>query len=135
MILLRQDWFTQKQLYGLGGILCILNAWMYECCSDVDKGIVVYQDNIIMRIFNWSIVGIKPKCKKFMVGMFSKIDHIHSLNFVHILWNVLSVLYINMPLTSHTLWYINTYVYYGYLHMTYKITYNIWYIYVMVNNI
>ncbi|KAM3290482.1 hypothetical protein P3S67_018771 [Capsicum chacoense] len=68
----RQKDFAEKQLYRLGGVPFILNVWMYECCSEVDKRIVVRQSNIIPRIFNWSVVGVRPRYEKFMTGMFSK---------------------------------------------------------------
>ncbi|PHT59266.1 hypothetical protein CQW23_01629 [Capsicum baccatum] len=50
----------------------VLNVWMYECCSEVDSTIAERIDNVIHRIFNWKVVGIKVKYEKFMAGMFSK---------------------------------------------------------------
>ncbi|KAF3678929.1 hypothetical protein FXO38_03010 [Capsicum annuum] len=42
---LRQDFFIEKQLYRLGGMPHVLNVWMYECYSKVDKDIVCRIDN------------------------------------------------------------------------------------------
>ncbi|KAF3620374.1 hypothetical protein FXO38_32388 [Capsicum annuum] len=50
----------------------MLNVWMYECCSEVDSAIAERVKNVIPRIFNWKVVGIKVKYEKFMGGMFSK---------------------------------------------------------------
>ncbi|KAF3638635.1 hypothetical protein FXO38_23140 [Capsicum annuum] len=50
----------------------VLNVWMYECCSDVDSTIAELVGNVIPRIFNWKVVGIKVKYEKFMAGMFNK---------------------------------------------------------------
>ncbi|PHT99354.1 hypothetical protein BC332_31697 [Capsicum chinense] len=69
---LRKDFFIEKQLYRLGGMPHVLNVWMYEYCSEVDKDIACRIDNRIPRICNWFVVGTKPKFEKFMNGMFSK---------------------------------------------------------------
>ncbi|KAF3644498.1 hypothetical protein FXO38_20133 [Capsicum annuum] len=50
----------------------VLNVWVYECCSEVDSTIAERVGNVIPRIFNWKVVGIKVKYEKFMAGMFSK---------------------------------------------------------------
>ncbi|PHU08900.1 hypothetical protein BC332_20760 [Capsicum chinense] len=50
----------------------VLNVWMYECCSEVDGTIAERVGNVIPRIFNWKVVGIKVKYEKFMASMFSK---------------------------------------------------------------
>ncbi|KAF3654769.1 hypothetical protein FXO37_16306 [Capsicum annuum] len=50
----------------------VLNVWMYECCSEVDSTIDECVDNVILRIFNWKVVGINFKYEKFMAGVFSK---------------------------------------------------------------
>ncbi|PHT34116.1 hypothetical protein CQW23_25916 [Capsicum baccatum] len=50
----------------------VLNVWIYECCSEVDKSIACRIGNRIPRICNWFVVGTKPKFDKFMNGMFSK---------------------------------------------------------------
>ncbi|KAF3633456.1 hypothetical protein FXO38_25585 [Capsicum annuum] len=50
----------------------VLNVWMYEYCSEVDNTIAECVGNVIQRIFNWKVVGIKVKYEKFMGGMFSK---------------------------------------------------------------
>ncbi|KAF3640145.1 hypothetical protein FXO38_22277 [Capsicum annuum] len=68
----RQDFFVAKQLYSMGGMPHVLNVWMYECCSEVDSTIAERMENVIPRIFNWQVVGIKVKYEKFMVDMFSK---------------------------------------------------------------
>ncbi|PHT50706.1 hypothetical protein CQW23_10453 [Capsicum baccatum] len=44
----------------------VLNVWMYECCSEVDNTIAERVKNVIPRIFNWQMVGIKVKYEKFM---------------------------------------------------------------------
>ncbi|XP_047270414.1 uncharacterized protein LOC107874080 [Capsicum annuum] len=44
----------------------MLNVWMYECCSEVDSAIAERVKNVIPRIFNWKVVGIKVKYEKFM---------------------------------------------------------------------
>ncbi|KAF3663515.1 hypothetical protein FXO37_11954 [Capsicum annuum] len=49
----------------------VLNVWMYECCSEVDSTIAERVGNVIPRIFNWKVIGIKVKYEKFMTGMFS----------------------------------------------------------------
>ncbi|KAF3636289.1 hypothetical protein FXO37_25500 [Capsicum annuum] len=67
-----QTFFVEKQLYRLGGMPHILNVWMYECCSEVDKDIACHIGNGIPRICNWFVVGTKPKFEKLMNGMFSK---------------------------------------------------------------
>ncbi|PHT99977.1 hypothetical protein BC332_29765 [Capsicum chinense] len=69
---LRKDFFVEKKLYRLGGMPHVLNVWMYECCSEVDKDIACRIGNGIPRICNWFVVGTKPKFEKFMNGMFSK---------------------------------------------------------------
>ncbi|XP_016579093.2 uncharacterized protein LOC107876749 [Capsicum annuum] len=69
---LRQDFFVEKPLYRLGGMPHVLNIWMYECCSEVDKDISCRIDNRIPRICYWFVVETKPKFRKFMNGMFSK---------------------------------------------------------------
>ncbi|KAF3656456.1 hypothetical protein FXO38_14144 [Capsicum annuum] len=51
----------------------VLNVWMYEYCSEVDKDIACRIDNRILRICNWFVVGTKPKFEKFMNRMFSKV--------------------------------------------------------------
>ncbi|XP_047251517.1 uncharacterized protein LOC124886671 [Capsicum annuum] len=63
---------AKTQLYSIGGMPHVLNVWMYECCSEVDSTIAERVGNVIPRIFNWKIVGIKVKYEKFMAGMFSK---------------------------------------------------------------
>ncbi|PHU29381.1 hypothetical protein BC332_01474 [Capsicum chinense] len=50
----------------------VLNVWMYECYSDVDSTIAELVGNVIPRIFNWKVVGIKVKYEKFMADMFNK---------------------------------------------------------------
>ncbi|KAF3614857.1 hypothetical protein FXO37_35764 [Capsicum annuum] len=44
--------FVEKQLYRLGGMPHVLNVWMYECCSKIDKDIACRIGNGIPRIFN-----------------------------------------------------------------------------------
>ncbi|XP_016576850.2 uncharacterized protein LOC107874602 [Capsicum annuum] len=56
----------------MGRMPYVLNVWMYECYSEVDSTIVEQVGNVIPRIFNWQVVGIKVKYKKFMAGMFNK---------------------------------------------------------------
>ncbi|KAF3622024.1 hypothetical protein FXO38_31543 [Capsicum annuum] len=68
----RQDFLVEKQLYSMGGMSHVLNVWMYECCSEVDSAIAERVGNVIPRIFNWKVVGIKVKYEKFMGGIFSK---------------------------------------------------------------
>ncbi|KAM3324831.1 hypothetical protein P3S67_005983 [Capsicum chacoense] len=55
------------KLYPMGGMPRILNVWMYECCSEVDSTIAERVENVIPRIFNWQVVGIKVKYEKFMI--------------------------------------------------------------------
>ncbi|KAF3683765.1 hypothetical protein FXO38_00622 [Capsicum annuum] len=43
---LRQDFFVEKQLYYLGGMTHVLNVWIYECCSEVDKSIACRIDSV-----------------------------------------------------------------------------------------
>ncbi|KAF3644818.1 hypothetical protein FXO38_08945 [Capsicum annuum] len=50
----------------MGRMPYVLNVWMYECYSEVDSTIVEQVGNVIPRIFNWQVVGIKVKYKKFM---------------------------------------------------------------------
>ncbi|KAF3677582.1 hypothetical protein FXO37_04755 [Capsicum annuum] len=59
--------------YFVGGMPHVLNIWIYECCSEVDKDIVYRIGDCILRICNWFVVGTKPKFEKFMNGMFSKV--------------------------------------------------------------
>ncbi|PHU28731.1 hypothetical protein BC332_00824 [Capsicum chinense] len=68
----RQDFLVEKQLYSMGGMSHVLNVWMYECCSEVDSAIAERVENVIPRIFNWKVVGIKVKYENFMGGIFSK---------------------------------------------------------------
>ncbi|PHU06743.1 hypothetical protein BC332_23232 [Capsicum chinense] len=44
----------------------VLNVWMYECFSEVDSTLAEWMENVIPRIFNWKVVGIKVKYEKFM---------------------------------------------------------------------
>ncbi|PHT88215.1 hypothetical protein T459_10321 [Capsicum annuum] len=55
----KQEFFVQKQLYSIGGMPHVLNVWMYECCSEVDSTTAERVGNVIPRIFNWKVVGIK----------------------------------------------------------------------------
>ncbi|KAF3675116.1 hypothetical protein FXO38_04889 [Capsicum annuum] len=59
--------------YFVEGMPHVLNIWIYECCSEVDKDIVYRIGDCILRICNWFVVGTKPKFEKFMNGMFSKV--------------------------------------------------------------
>ncbi|PHU15943.1 hypothetical protein BC332_17148 [Capsicum chinense] len=61
------------KLYSMGGMPYVLNVWIYEYCSEVDGTIAERMENVIPRIFNWQVVGIKVKYEKFMAGMFSKL--------------------------------------------------------------
>ncbi|PHU00788.1 hypothetical protein BC332_30575 [Capsicum chinense] len=56
----------------MGEMPHLLNVWMYECCSEVDSAIAKRVGNVIPRIFNWKVVGIKVKYEKFIGAMFSK---------------------------------------------------------------
>ncbi|KAF3648820.1 hypothetical protein FXO38_17974 [Capsicum annuum] len=50
MASLRQEFSMEKQLYRLGGILQVLNMWMFELCSNVDTKVAVKEENNIPRI-------------------------------------------------------------------------------------
>ncbi|KAF3678365.1 hypothetical protein FXO37_04404 [Capsicum annuum] len=69
----RQDFFIEKQSYSMEEMPNLLNVWMYECCSEVDSAIAKRVKNVIPRIFNWKVVGIKVKYEKFIGAMFSKL--------------------------------------------------------------
>ncbi|PHT72609.1 hypothetical protein T459_23394 [Capsicum annuum] len=45
---------------------------MWERQREIDNTIAECVGNVIQRIFNWKVVGIKVKYEKFMGGMFSK---------------------------------------------------------------
>ncbi|XP_047270378.1 uncharacterized protein LOC124899519 [Capsicum annuum] len=68
----RQDFFVEKQLYQIGGMPYVLNVWMYEYCYEVDSTIAERMGDVISRIFNWKVVGIKVKYEKLIRGMFNK---------------------------------------------------------------
>lgn len=70
---LRQEYFIQNQLYHLEGMPHVINVWMFESCSEVEKSIVIRTDNEIPRILNWKIETFKTQYNKFMVGKFSKV--------------------------------------------------------------
>lgn len=77
-----ERFFCRKLLYRLGGMPHVLNIWMYECCFEVEKVIDTRQSNIIskfFKIFNWSTIEIKLTYKKFMDGMFNKVNLKHNL--------------------------------------------------------
>ncbi|KAF3627044.1 hypothetical protein FXO38_17561 [Capsicum annuum] len=57
----------------MGRMPHVLNVWTYEYCSEVDNTIAERVRNVIPRIFNWKVVGIKVKYNKFMCGVFSTI--------------------------------------------------------------
>ncbi|XP_055808529.1 uncharacterized protein LOC129877075 [Solanum dulcamara] len=69
---MRQEFSNAKQIYHLGGMSYALNAWIYECASQVPSEIVVRVGNKILRILNWRVVAVKPKFETFMSTIFSK---------------------------------------------------------------
>ncbi|XP_055800610.1 uncharacterized protein LOC129870053 [Solanum dulcamara] len=59
-------------MYRLGGMPYALNAWIYECASQVTSEIVVRVGNKISIIINWRVVAVKPKFETFMSIIFSE---------------------------------------------------------------
>ncbi|KAF3665309.1 Pentatricopeptide repeat-containing protein [Capsicum annuum] len=75
MALFRQEFSMEKQHYRLGGILQVLNMWMFEICSNVELKVVVKEGNNIPRILNWkySYANIVP-----IANEFEKLDLAHT---------------------------------------------------------
>ncbi|XP_055815253.1 uncharacterized protein LOC129885050 [Solanum dulcamara] len=69
---MRQEFSNAKQMYRLGGMPYTLNAWIYECASQVPSEIAVRVGNKILRILNWRVVAVKPKFETFMSTIFSE---------------------------------------------------------------
>ncbi|XP_055821696.1 uncharacterized protein LOC129890167 [Solanum dulcamara] len=69
---MRQEFSNAKQMYHLGGMPYALNAWIYECASQVPSEIVVRVGNKILKILNWRVVAVKPKFETFMSTIFSE---------------------------------------------------------------
>ncbi|XP_055814615.1 uncharacterized protein LOC129884322 [Solanum dulcamara] len=69
---MRQEFSNAKQMYRLGGMPYALNAWIYECASQVPSEIAVRVGNKIPRILNWRVVAVKPKFETFMSTIFSE---------------------------------------------------------------
>ncbi|XP_059316053.1 uncharacterized protein LOC132066869 [Lycium ferocissimum] len=59
-----------KQYYCLRGFPFAIQAWLYECCSNVDPDLAVRNGDRIPRILNWKTVDPTPSFNHLMTGMF-----------------------------------------------------------------
>ncbi|XP_059289692.1 uncharacterized protein LOC132043231 [Lycium ferocissimum] len=60
-----------KQYYCLCGFPFAMQAWLYECCSNVYPNLAVKNGDRIPRMFNWKTIDGTPHFKDLMTGMFN----------------------------------------------------------------
>ncbi|XP_059277651.1 uncharacterized protein LOC132031753 [Lycium ferocissimum] len=72
-----------KQYYCLCGFPFAMQAWLYECCSNVSPNLAVKNGDRIPRMFNWKTIDGTPHFKDLMTRMFnddeSSRGNLHSL--------------------------------------------------------
>ncbi|XP_059311576.1 uncharacterized protein LOC132063150 [Lycium ferocissimum] len=80
-----------KQYYCLRGFPFAIQAWVYECCSNVDPDLAVRNGDRIPRILNWKTVDPTPSFNHLMTGMFTddvSEDHVTYNNIVPVMSEV-----------------------------------------------
>ncbi|XP_059291361.1 uncharacterized protein LOC132044839 [Lycium ferocissimum] len=73
-----------KQYYCLRGFPFAMQAWLYECCSNVYPNLTVKNGDRIPRMFNWKTKDESPHFKDLMTGMFNDDDSEDRLTYKNI---------------------------------------------------
>ncbi|XP_060200210.1 uncharacterized protein LOC132628447 [Lycium barbarum] len=60
-----------KQYYCLRGFPFAMQAWLYECCSNLGPKLAVKNGDRIPRMFNWKTIDGTPHFKDLMTGIFN----------------------------------------------------------------
>ncbi|KAF3680768.1 hypothetical protein FXO37_03180 [Capsicum annuum] len=61
---------SDGQYYRLHGMPYVMQVWMYDCCSKVDKRLTKRVGDLILRLLNWKTIKDRPRYKWLMKNMF-----------------------------------------------------------------